>query len=96
VNATVSRLGSLTAVATIGLVVALTFDRRTDSPGAEPLTKDQSGDVLAASVSGYRAGMLVAVGLALAAALVGALWISNREALGRAEPTPAATAPAGR
>jgi EmrB/QacA subfamily drug resistance transporter len=96
VNATVSRLGSLTAVATIGLVVALTFDRQTDAPGAEPLTKDQSGDVLAASVSGYRAGMLVAVGLALAAALVGALWISNREALGQAEPTPAATAPAGR
>jgi EmrB/QacA subfamily drug resistance transporter len=94
VNATVSRLGSLTAVAVIGLVVALTFDGRTDAADAEPLTKDQSGDVLAASVSGYRAGMLVAVGLALGAAVVGALWISNREALAKPEPTPAAPAPA--
>jgi EmrB/QacA subfamily drug resistance transporter len=97
VNATVSRLGSLTAVAVIGLVVALVFDDRTDATDAEPLTKDLSGDVLAASVSGYRAGMLVAVGLAFGAALVGALWISNREALEpEPEPTSAAPAPAAR
>jgi len=52
--------------------------------------------VLAASVSGYRAGMLVAVGLAFGAALVGALWISNREALREPETTSAAAAPAAR
>jgi EmrB/QacA subfamily drug resistance transporter len=95
VNATVSRLGSLTAVAAIGLVVSLVFDARTDATDAEPLTKDLSGEILRASVDGYRAGMILAASLAVAGALVGALAISNREATG-SSPTPAAPAPAGR
>ena len=33
VNSTVSRLGSLIAVAVIGLVIALVFDARSDGPG---------------------------------------------------------------
>jgi len=94
VNATVSRLGSLTAVAVIGLVVALVFAARAGETDAEPLTKNLSGETLSASVAGYRAGMLVAVGMAFGAAFVGALWISNREALGEREATPAAAAPA--
>ena len=91
-NATVSRLGSLTAVAVIGLVVSLVFSART-SADAEPLTTGLEGDALAASLAGFRAGMLVAAGLAFAGALVGALAISNREALGTT-PTPE-PAPAG-
>jgi EmrB/QacA subfamily drug resistance transporter len=92
VNATVSRLGSLTSVAVIGLVVSLVFTARTDAD-AEPLTTGLEGDALAASISGFRAGMLVAAGLAFAGAAVGALAISNREARGpKATPEPA---PAG-
>jgi EmrB/QacA subfamily drug resistance transporter len=79
VNTTVSRLGSLTAAAVIGVVIGLVYDAQTDAPGPA-LARDLSGDALAATVSGYRAGMLVAVGLALAGALVGALFVSNREA----------------
>ncbi len=95
VNSTVSRLGSLTAVAVVGLVVTLVFESKVASPDAQPLTKDQTGALLDASVSGYRAGMLVAAGLALAGALVGALFVSNREALGGVAVIPqAAPAPA--
>jgi MFS family permease len=90
VNATVSRLGSLTSVALIGLVVSLVFAARTDAD-AEPLTTGLEGDALAASIAGYRAGMLLAAGLALAGAAVGALAISNSEARAggpRPEPEP--------
>ena len=96
VNATVSRLGSLTSVAVIGLVVSLVFSARTDAD-AEPLTTGLEGDALAASIAGFRAGMLLAAALALAGAAVGALAISNREARA-GEPTPepdAEPAPAG-
>ena len=97
VNSTVSRLGSLTAVAIIGLVITLVFESKIASPDAQPLTKDQTGAVLAASVDSYRSGMLVAAGLALAGALVGAVFVSNREALGGQAPadvSAAAPAPA--
>jgi hypothetical protein len=47
-------------------------------------------------VDAFRAGMLVAAGLVLAAAAVGALGISNREARPREEEvTEAQPAPAG-
>jgi EmrB/QacA subfamily drug resistance transporter len=95
VNATVSRLGSLTAVAVIGLVVSLVFDARADGADAAPLTKDLEPPLLAASVAGYRAGMLVAAALALAGAAIGAFAISNREARGD-DVVAAAPAPAGR
>lgn len=87
VNSTVSRLGSLVAVAVIGLVISLVFDAQVDAPGAVPLAKDQVDPELRdASADGFRAGMLVAAGLAFAGAAVGALWISNREATAGAEP----------
>ena len=93
VNATVSRLGSLTAVAVIGLVVSLVFSARTEADAA-PLTTGLEGEALAASVAGFRAGMLLSAALALAGAAVGALAISNREARTggvrpEAEPEPA-------
>jgi EmrB/QacA subfamily drug resistance transporter len=88
VNSTVSRLGSLVAVAVIGLVIALVFDAQTDAPGAVPLAKDQTAPELReASVDGFRAGMLLAAALTFAGAAVGAVGISNREARGTEQPT---------
>ena len=43
VNSTVSRLGSLVAVAVIGLVIALVFEGRVDAEGAVPLALNQVG-----------------------------------------------------
>ena len=97
VNSTVSRLGSLVAVAVIGLVIALVFAAQTDVESAVPLARDQAAPELRqASVDGFRAGMVLAAALALAGSAVGAFGISNREARGEAvsvvsEP---ATAPA--
>jgi EmrB/QacA subfamily drug resistance transporter len=95
VNSTVSRLGSLIAVAVIGLVIALVFDARTDQPGAVPLAKNQQEQVLRdASVAGFRAGMALAAALTFAGAAVAAAGISNREATGRPEPAVTEQAPA--
>jgi EmrB/QacA subfamily drug resistance transporter len=81
VNSTVSRLGSLVAVAVIGLVISLVFHARVDAPDAVPLARGQTAPELRdASVAGFRAGMLVAAALAFAGAAVGAVGISNREA----------------
>ena len=41
VNSTVSRLGSLVAIALIGLVITLVFESRTDDADAVPLAKNQ-------------------------------------------------------
>jgi uncharacterized membrane protein YedE/YeeE len=98
VNSTVSRLGSLIAVAIIGLVITLVFEGRVDAEGAVPLALNQVGpDLRDASVAGFRAGMVVAAALAFAGAAVGAFGISNREARGEAPPpvTEQAPAPAG-
>jgi EmrB/QacA subfamily drug resistance transporter len=97
VNSTVSRLGSLMAIAIIGLVISLAFHARVDAPGAVPLAKDQrSPELRGASRDAFRAGMLVVAGLAFVGAAVGAVGISNREARGGAEEVSAqAPAPAG-
>jgi EmrB/QacA subfamily drug resistance transporter len=97
VNSTVSRLGSLIAVAVIGLVISLVFDAQVDGGDAVPLAKDQeAGQLRDASVDGFRAGMLLAAGLAFLGAGVAAAGISNREARGE-EPlvSEQAAAPAG-
>lgn len=89
VNSTVSRLGNLLAIAVIALVVSLVFHARADAPGAVPLAKDQrSPELRDASRDAFRAGMLVAAGLAFAGAAVG-LGISNREARGEDVSAPA-------
>jgi EmrB/QacA subfamily drug resistance transporter len=98
VNSTVSRLGSLMAIAVIGLVITLVFEANTDVTGAVPIAIHQTAPGLrAASVDAFRAAMSVAAALAFAGAAIGAFWISNREARGG---TPAAVseeapAPAG-
>ena len=95
VNSTVSRLGSLIAVAVIGLVISLVFEARTDAPDAVPIARDQTAPELReASVDGFRAGMLLAAALAFAGAAVGGFGISNREARGELEPPVSEQAPA--
>jgi MFS family permease len=92
VNSTVSRLGSLIAVAIIGLVISLVFHAQVPREDAVPLAKDQRGSALReASKDGFRAGMLLAAGLAFLGAGVAAIGISNREARGEqvSEPQPA-------
>jgi EmrB/QacA subfamily drug resistance transporter len=85
VNSTVSRLGSLLAVAVVGLVISLVFHHRVDAKNAVPLAKDQrGGELRAASRAGFRAGMLLVAGLAFTGAVVAALGISDREARGQA------------
>ena len=83
VNSTVSRLGSLIAVALIGLVIALVFHSHVDAPNAVPIGKNQRGAELRdASRDAYRAGMGLAAFLLFAGAAVGGIAISNREARG--------------
>jgi EmrB/QacA subfamily drug resistance transporter len=97
VNSTVSRLGSLMAIAIIGLVISLVFHARVDAPRAVPLAKDQrSPELRGASKDAFRAGMLAVAGLAFVGAAVGAVGISNREARSGVEEVSAqAPAPAG-
>jgi EmrB/QacA subfamily drug resistance transporter len=95
VNSTVSRLGNLIAVAVIGLVISLVFHAQVPNDDAVPLEKDQRGAELRdASRDGFRAGMLVAAGLAFLGAGIAAVGISDREARGDevSEPAPS---PAG-
>jgi len=95
VNSTVSRLGSLMAVAVIGLVITLVFEANTDVQAAVPLAMDQTAPQLRqASIDGFRAGMAVAAALAFAGAAVGAFGISNREARGETPPPVTERAPA--
>jgi EmrB/QacA subfamily drug resistance transporter len=70
VNNTVSRVGGLVAVAVVGATIAAVYD----GPGT-PLTGSGVHDP---SVHAFRAGMLVAAGLAAAGAVVGAVWIPGR------------------
>jgi EmrB/QacA subfamily drug resistance transporter len=95
VNSTVSRLGSLVAIALIGLVITLVFESRTDDADAVPLGRDPPTEtVREASVDAFRAGMTLAAALAFAGAAVGAIGISNREAGGTEEPAVSEQAPA--
>jgi EmrB/QacA subfamily drug resistance transporter len=93
VNSTVSRLGNLIAVATIGLVISLVYNSQV-SVGT-PLARDQVDQTLRdASIDGFRVGMLAAAGLAFAGAFVAAIGIVNREDE-PAEVSEQAPAPAG-
>ena len=81
VNSTISRLGNLLAVAAIGVVLSAVFSA---AGGPEQSVALEAGQVDAparsASVDAFRAGVLVAAGLAFAGAVVGALGISDRAA----------------
>jgi EmrB/QacA subfamily drug resistance transporter len=72
-NSMFSRLGSLFAIALLGLVVGLVFGARTDDPSASPLqVGEQPQDVLDASTDAFRAAMIAAAALALGGAFVAA------------------------
>jgi len=93
VNSTVSRLGNLIAVAGIGVVISVVYDRRVDS--GVPLAKNQVDQALRdASIDAFRIGMLVAAALAFVGAAVAAVGIVNREDA-PAEVSEQAPAPAG-
>jgi EmrB/QacA subfamily drug resistance transporter len=95
VNSTVSRLGSLVAIALIGLVITLVFESRTDADDAVPLGRDPATqEIRDASVDAFRAGMALAAALTFAGAAVGAIGISNREAGVSEEPAVSEQAPA--
>lgn len=95
VNSTISRLGNLLAVAVVGLVVSIVFQRRVVDPAAVPLAADQDDpDVRSASVDAFRAGMILAAALAVAGAAVAARWVSNNEARSAAATAPEDLAPA--
>jgi EmrB/QacA subfamily drug resistance transporter len=95
VNSTVSRLGNLIAVAAVGVVISLVFHSQVADDSAVPLAKDQVDQALRdASISGFRAAMVVAAGLAFAGAAVAAIGIVNRENL-PADVSEQAPAPAG-
>jgi EmrB/QacA subfamily drug resistance transporter len=92
VNSTVSRLGGLLAVAVVGLVIAVVFERSAGETTAVPLAKDQAEPELRdASTDAFRAGMVVVAALAFAGAAAGALGISNAEAASAQARDPAGT-----
>lgn len=71
INTTVSRLGQLIAVAAIGGVVALVYDRE-----GNPFERgERSASELADAAGAFQAAMWVAAGLAAAGALVSALGL---------------------
>jgi MFS family permease len=94
VNNTVSRLGSLLAIAVIGAVVSLVFKGQVDVEDAVPLARGQEGEALRdASIDAFRAAMVISAALAFTAAVIGAAGISNRE-LRKPEVTEPEAAPA--
>jgi EmrB/QacA subfamily drug resistance transporter len=94
-NNMVSRLGSLLAVGLIGLVISLIYSSRAPHSTLRPLTERPTTAIArSGSVDAFRAAMFLAAALALAAGLVAALRLSDKEALseGAADQTVHATA----
>jgi hypothetical protein len=84
INSTFSRLGSLLAIAILGLVASLVFEARTDDPDLVPFALgQQSPELIAGSTAAFRAAMILAAGLALAGALT-ALGYSRLPKVGHA------------
>ena len=94
-NSTVSRLGNLIAVAVIGLVISRVFYSQVaaDRPSRSRRTRS-TRRCADASIDGFRAGMVVAAGLAFAGAAIAAVGIVDREDA-PAEVSEQAPAPAG-
>jgi EmrB/QacA subfamily drug resistance transporter len=70
INSTFSRLGSLLAIAILGLVVSVVFEARTDDPNLVPFALgEESAEFIAGSTAAFHAAMIVAAALALAGSL---------------------------
>ena len=81
VNSTISRLGNLLAVAIIGLIVSVVFQRSGGGSNAVPLEPEQTSTAIEqASSDAFRGGMIATAALAFTAAVVAARWISNDDA----------------
>jgi len=94
VNTTVSRLGGLIATPLVGIVITAAFDAATSQTGADPLaTHGLTPDEVSATVSSFRAGILLAVLLCVAGSLLAARGLTRQETEGDAL---AASARAGR
>jgi hypothetical protein len=77
-NSTFSRLGSLLAIAILGVVASFVFEARTDDPELVPFALGQtSAEFIDGSTAAFRAAMIVAAALALAGSLT-ALGYSRR------------------
>src|SRR5207244_3799692 len=84
VNTTVSRLGGLLAIALAGLIVSRVFHAHASH--GTPLARHEHDPVLRhASTPAFHGALILAAGLAFAAAIVAALGISDEEARARAE-----------
>jgi EmrB/QacA subfamily drug resistance transporter len=84
INSTFSRLGSLLAIAILGLVASLVFEARTDDPDLVPFALgQQSPELIAGSTAAFRAAMILAATLALAGSLT-ALGYSRLPKVGQA------------
>ena len=82
VNSTFSRLGSLFAIAVLGLAVSLVFAARTDDPDLVPLALgEDSPEFVAGSTDAFRAAMIVAAALAVGGSAA-ALGYSRRPEVG--------------
>jgi hypothetical protein len=84
-NTTFSRVGSLLAIAVLGLVVSRVFAARTDDPSLVPLALgENSPEFIAGSTDAFRAATIVAAALAVGGAAA-ALGYSRRPEAGEAE-----------
>jgi EmrB/QacA subfamily drug resistance transporter len=87
INSTFSRLGSLLAIAILGLVASLVFEARTDDPDLVPFALgQQSPELIAGSTAAFRAAMILAAALALAGSLT-ALGYSRLPKVGQSAGT---------
>jgi EmrB/QacA subfamily drug resistance transporter len=94
VNATFSRLGSLLAIAILGVVASVVFAARTDDPELVPFALDQKGqEFIDGSTDAFRAAMVVAALLALAGALTALGYSRPPEVTTVAEDAEAAVLP---
>ena len=80
VNTTVSRLGGLIATPLIGVAITLVFAAAAPHPGASPFaTHAVSADQRDATVTAFRAGIGVGVGLCFAGALLAARGLRSED-----------------
>jgi EmrB/QacA subfamily drug resistance transporter len=94
INSTFSRLGSLLAIAILGVVVSLVFAARTDDPELVPFALgEESPQFIAGSTDAFRAAMIVAAALAIAGSLTALGYSRLPHAWKAAEAAEAADSP---
>jgi EmrB/QacA subfamily drug resistance transporter len=93
INSTFSRLGSLLAIAVLGLVASLIFAAKTDDPKLVPFALgEDSPEFVAGSTAAFHAAMIVAAVLALAGSLA-SVGYTRRPKAGKAPEMSGAAVP---